>query len=162
MVCSMERVVPPDTSEPRHTACLSRSMSATGLMPLMRELLELAQWTGCTPRIRMAARSRLSLWTQWAMSVLLSKRPYLSYTSQYCRQSGNSCATKAISPVFSDRWDWTGRSRSSFSLPRKDRSSGEQEGANRGVRIGFTSVKRLHFSNQRRVSLSLSSVVSHR
>ena len=47
-------------------------------------------------------------------------------------------------------------------MPRKANSSDEQEGANRGVRMGFTRVKRLLSSSQRRVSFLLSSVVSHR
>ena len=40
--------------------------------------LESAQWTTVTPASRMAARSRASDQTQWAMTVRLFHMPYLA------------------------------------------------------------------------------------
>ena len=64
--------------------------------------------------------------------------------------------------MFSDRWDWTGRSRSAASLPKKAISSSVQEGVNRGVTMGLTYRKSPHSSSHRRVSVMDSSVVSWR
>ena len=50
----------------------------------------------------------------------------------------NVVDAQASSAWFSDRWDWTGRSRSAASLPRNAISSSVQEGVNRGVSMGFT------------------------
>ena len=147
-------------SLPSTTFMPSSSMVRTGAMPLMRLVFESAQCTAVTPQRFIAARSRLSLWTQCAISVPGFQSPYFSYVSQYCAQSGCSSLTHAISLLFSERCDCTGRSRSLASFPSHAKSSSEQDGVKRGVSIGRTFVNRSHASSQRRVSRLLSSAVS--
>ena len=65
-------------SLPRTTFTPSFSMARTGAVPEQRFWLESAQWTTVTPASRMAARSRESDQTQWAIRVRLFQRPYFA------------------------------------------------------------------------------------
>ena len=107
MTLYMGSWAPPAMSLPRVTHRPSLTIRRTGQIPEQMFTLESPQWTTTTPASRMAARSRSSDQTQWAMSVWSFQRPYLSYVSQYWLHSGCSSFTQAISLVLSDRWDWT-------------------------------------------------------
>ena len=53
-------------------------MVRTGAVPEQTLTLESGQWTTVTPASLMAARSRWSDQTQWAIRVRLFHRPYLA------------------------------------------------------------------------------------
>ena len=78
MTLYMGSWAPPAMSEPRVTQIPWRSISRTGETPLQRLMLDPAQWATTTPARRMAAHSRASEWTQWAMTVWSFHRPNLS------------------------------------------------------------------------------------
>ena len=75
---NMSRWSPPAMSLPRATFSPSWSMVRTGAVPEQTLTLESGQWTTVTPASFMAARSRWSDQTQWAMRVRSFHRPNLA------------------------------------------------------------------------------------
>ena len=65
-------------SLPRATFIPSSSMARTGAVPEQTFTLESGQWTTVTPASFIAARSRSSDQTQWAMRVRSFQRPNLA------------------------------------------------------------------------------------
>ena len=75
---NMLRWSPPAMSLPRATFSPSFSITRTGAVPEQIFWLESAQWTTVTPAVRIAARSRSSDQTQWAIRVRSFQRPYFA------------------------------------------------------------------------------------
>ena len=69
MTLYMGSCAPPAMSLPSVTHSPSLTICRTGHRPEQMFTLESAQCTTTTPASRMAARSRWSEWTQWAITV---------------------------------------------------------------------------------------------